>query len=236
MKLFDLSGDVAVVTGATGALGGAVAAGLAAAGAKIAVLGRNQERGEACVKRITGQGGQARFFAADVMSRASLQNVHRQIQAAFGDPAILVNAAGGNDPRAMVTAERKFEEIELADWQRNFDLNLVGGVLLPCQEFGPGMASRGRGSIINFASASAEIPLSRVPAYSSAKGAVLTLTRFLAREWASSKTCVSTPSLPVFFPPNKTTNCSTTKTAPPPPARIPSLAIHRWPDSAARRN
>jgi len=71
------------------------------------------------------------------------------------------------------------------DWRANFDLNLVGGVLLPCQEFGPAMARRGQGSIINIASVSAHVPLSRVAAYSAAKAAVSNLTQFLAREWAA---------------------------------------------------
>ena len=156
MNLFDLSGEVAVVIGATGALGGAIAAGLAGAGAKVAVLGRNAERGAACVKRIQDAGGDARFFSADAMSRASLRQAHQEIQTAYGAPSILVNAAGGNDPKTTVTADRSFEQIAVADWQANFDLNLIGGVLLPCQEFGPAMIGKGRGSIINIGSASVE--------------------------------------------------------------------------------
>ena len=199
MKLFDLTGDVAVVIGATGALGGAVAEGLGEAGAKVAVLGRNAERGAACVERIRQLGGQAAFFTADAMSRESLKAAHVAIQATLGQPSILANAAGGNDPKVTVTAERKFEQIELPDWQANFDLNLVGGVLLPCQEFGPGMIARGRGSIINFASVSAGIPLSRVVAYSAAKAAVLSLTQFLAHEWATQGVRVNALT-PGFFP------------------------------------
>jgi NAD(P)-dependent dehydrogenase (short-subunit alcohol dehydrogenase family) len=199
MKLFDLSGEVAVVIGATGALGGAIASGLAEAGAKTAVLGRNVERGQDCVSRIKGQGGNARFFAADAMSRESLQRVHQEIQQAFGAPTILVNAAGGNDPRTTVTATHPLEQIALADWQANFDLNLVGGVLLPCQEFGPGMVNRGKGSIINIGSVSAGVPLSRVVAYSAAKAAVISLTQFLAREWASKNVRVNAIT-PGFFP------------------------------------
>ncbi|MDB6022511.1 MAG: D-mannonate oxidoreductase, partial [Pedosphaera sp.] len=106
MNLFDLSGETAVVIGATGALGGAMAEGLGQAGAKIAVLGRNAERGEACVKRIQAHGGEARFFAADAMSRDSLHKAHQEVEKAFGAPTILVNAAGGNDPKTTVTAER----------------------------------------------------------------------------------------------------------------------------------
>src|SRR5205085_10551125 len=114
-------------------------------------------------------------------------------------PTILVNAAGGNDPKVTVTAERAFESIGLDDWRANFDLNLVGGVLLPCQEFGPGMCARGRGSIINIASVSAHLPLSRVVAYSASKAAVLSLSQFLAREWATKGVRVNTLT-PGFFP------------------------------------
>jgi NAD(P)-dependent dehydrogenase (short-subunit alcohol dehydrogenase family) len=199
MKLFDLSGEVAVVIGATGALGGAIAEGLAQAGAKVAVLGRNAERGEACVARIRSNGGEARFFPADAMSRDSLRQVHQKVQKAFGPPTILVNAAGGNDPKTTVTAERPVEQITVTDWQANFDLNVIGGVLLPCQEFGPAMAARGRGSIINIGSVSAGPPLSRVVAYSASKAAVISLTQFLAREWAAKNVRVNAIS-PGFFP------------------------------------
>lgn len=199
MNMFDLQGEVAVVIGATGVLGGALADGLAEAGAKVAVLGRNAERGEARVQAIQAKGGQAVFFNCDAISRPSLGEAHQQIEAKFGAPTILVNAAGGNAPQVTVTAERPFEQIALADWQANFDLNLAGGVLLPCQEFGPAMCQRGRGSIINIASVSAHLPLSRVVTYSAAKAAVLSLSQFLAREWATKGVRVNTLT-PGFFP------------------------------------
>ena len=199
MKLFDLSGEVAVVIGATGELGGAIAEGLAQAGATVAVLGRNQEKGEIRAKKICDAGGKGAFFTADAIKRESLAAARTEIEKQLGPVTILVNAAGGNDPKVTVTAERSFESIQLADWQANFDLNLVGGVLLPCQEFGPAMAARGRGSIINIASVSAHLPLSRVVAYSSAKAAVISLSQFLAREWAPKGVRVNTIT-PGFFP------------------------------------
>ena len=199
MKLFDLSGEVAVVIGATGALGGALADGLAEAGAKVAVLGRNADRGHARVQAIEGRGGQAAFFACDAISRRSLTEAHAQLEAKFGAPTILVNAAGGNDPKVTVTPENAFEKISLEAWHANFDLNLVGGVLLPCQEFGPAMCRRGQGSIINIASVTAHLPLSRVVSYSASKAAVLNLSLFLAREWASKGVRVNTIT-PGFFP------------------------------------
>jgi NAD(P)-dependent dehydrogenase (short-subunit alcohol dehydrogenase family) len=199
MSLFDLKDEVAVVIGATGVLGGALAEGLAEAGAKVAVLGRNAERGEMRVKAIVSKGGTGAFFSADAISRCSLAEAHEKLEARLGAPTILVNAAGGNDPKVTVTPDHAFEQIKLEDWQANFDLNLVGGVLLPCQEFGPAMAKRGRGSIINIASVSAHLPLSRVATYSAAKAAVLNLSLFLAREWAPKGVRVNTIT-PGFFP------------------------------------
>ena len=197
--LFDLRNEVAVVIGATGVLGGAIAEGLAAAGAAVAVLGRNADRGGERVRAIQSAGGQAAFFAADALQRESLAAAREAIVGALGQPTVLVNAAGGNDPKVTVTAERPFEQIALEDWRANFDLNLVGGVVLPCQVFGPGMQARGQGSIINVASASARLPLSRVVAYSASKAAVLNLTRFLAREWAGAGVRVNAIT-PGFFP------------------------------------
>src|SRR5688500_18425435 len=98
-NLFDLSGGVAVVIGATGVLGGALAEGLARAGAAVAVLGRSAERGEACARRITEQQSRARFFRTDATDRQSLAAAHREIGASLGAPTVLVNAAGGNDPK-----------------------------------------------------------------------------------------------------------------------------------------
>lgn len=198
-NLFDLSQEVAVVIGATGVLGGALADGLAAAGAKVAVLGRNAERGQARAQAINKAGGMAEYFSADALDRASLGKAHEKVTQVFGAPTVLVNAAGGNDPKVTVTAERPFESINLDDWRTNFEMNLVGGVLLPCQEFGPAMASRGKGSIINIASVSAHLPLSRVVAYSSSKAAVISLSQFLAREWATKGVRVNTIT-PGFFP------------------------------------
>jgi NAD(P)-dependent dehydrogenase (short-subunit alcohol dehydrogenase family) len=176
-----------------------MASGLAHFGAKVAVLGRNAERGQARVKKIISEAGTAQFFQVDALSRESLKAAHQAIQKSLGAPGVLVNAAGGNDPKVTVTGERAFEQIGLEDWRANFDMNLVGGVLLPCQEFGPAMVARGRGSIINIASVAAHIPLSRVVSYSSSKAAVKSLTEFLAREWAPKGVRVNSIT-PGFFP------------------------------------
>ena len=196
---FDLTGEIAVVVGGTGVLGGALAEGLAEAGAAVAVIGRNAERGNQRARAIEEMGGRSAFFAADALDRESVARAHQAIHSKLGPPTILVNGAGGNDPKVTVTAERKFEDIALPDWAACFDLNVVGGVLIPCQEFGPGMVLRGKGSIINIASVAAHTPLSRVVTYSAAKAAVLNLTMFLGREWAAKGVRVNSIT-PGFFP------------------------------------
>ncbi|MCH2378155.1 MAG: SDR family oxidoreductase [Pedosphaera sp.] len=199
MSMFDLTDEVAVVIGATGALGGACAQAMAEAGARVAVVGRSAERGEVRVKAITEAGGDAQFFSCDAMDPASLKSCHEAIDKATGAPTILLNAAGGNHPDATVTPEMPFEKIPQPAWAKVFDLNLVGGFLLPCQEFGPAMCERGKGSIINIASVTSHLPLSKVIAYSASKAAVLSATRFLAREWATQGVRVNSIT-PGFFP------------------------------------
>ncbi len=197
--MFTLIDDVAVVIGGTGVLGGALAEGLGRAKASVAILGRNAERGEARAHAIREAGGKALFVACDAQDADSLKRASQDITQKLGEPTVLVNAAGGNDPKVTVVGDKSFESIALADWKANYDLNLIGGALLPCQVFGPGMVARKRGSIVNIASVSAHIPLSRVVSYSSAKAAVLSLTQFLAREWARSGVRVNSIT-PGFFP------------------------------------
>jgi NAD(P)-dependent dehydrogenase (short-subunit alcohol dehydrogenase family) len=198
-ELFDLNTDVAVVMGGTGVLGGAIAQGLAQAGAAVAILGRNKERGDACVEKIRGSGGRAYFISCDAQDAVSVRDAHDTVSDYYGGPTILVNAVGGNDGKVTIAGNRKFEHIELNDWKANYDLNVLGGVVIPCQEFGRGMINRGKGSIINIASVSGHVPLSRVVAYSAAKSAVLSLTQFLAREWGQHGVRVNTIT-PGFFP------------------------------------
>jgi len=133
MDLFDLSADVAVVIGGTGILGGAIAEGLAAAGARVAIVGRNAQRGESRADTIRQAGGQAEFFAADTLERTSLVDCQKRLETVFGPATVLVNGAGGTEPAANVGAHLSFEQLPLDAWTRNFNLNLVGGALLPCQ-------------------------------------------------------------------------------------------------------
>jgi NAD(P)-dependent dehydrogenase (short-subunit alcohol dehydrogenase family) len=197
--LFDLSGEAAVVIGGTGVLGGAMAAALARFGAKTAIVGRSEKRGVARVREIEAAGGTALFQAADALDRDSLAQASDAIAGQLGSVTVLVNAAGGNRPDATLPPGSDFCKLPVDAWRQVFDLNLAAGVFLPCQVFGETMTAQKRGSIINIASLSGIIPLSRVVAYSAAKAAVISLTMFLAREWATSSVRVNAIS-PGFFP------------------------------------
>jgi NAD(P)-dependent dehydrogenase (short-subunit alcohol dehydrogenase family) len=199
MDLFDLKDEVAVVIGGTGVLGGAMAEALAGAGARVAVAGRSEERGGDCVRRIAAAGGRAMFVSADAMDRGSLARCRDSVVKAWGSVTVLVNGAGGNKPEGTVPPGGDFCKLALDGWEQVFDLNLVGGALLPCQVFGETMVAAGKGSIINIASISSILPLSRVVAYSASKAAVLNLTQWLAREWATKGVRVNAIT-PGFFP------------------------------------
>lgn len=198
-NLFDLTGESALIIGGTGVLGGAIARALGEAGSLVIVSGRNQERGEAQARSLQEAGIRASFEAADACDKTSLLALQERLLNLGITPGILVNAAGGNTPAATVTPDHPLDQITTQAWLENYELNFLGGVLLPCQIFGAAMIKAGGGSIINIASVSAHIPLSRVAAYASAKAAVLNFTQFLAREWAPFGVRVNSIT-PGFFP------------------------------------
>lgn len=191
-KLFGLDGQVAIVVGASGVLGGAIAEGLASAGATVVVSGLNPERGENRANLIREAGGKAAFIAADTLSRDSLAQLRDQCIEKFGRVDMLVNCAG-------VNSSVPYEEISDDDWQRVMDTNLTG-THLACQVFAPYFAAQEEGgAVLNIGSVTAHLPLSRVFAYSASKAAVLNLTKNLAREYATQGVRFNV-LCPGFFP------------------------------------
>ncbi|MFN6540277.1 MAG: SDR family oxidoreductase [Nostoc sp. EkiNYC01] len=184
-KLFGLKDQVAVVTGGSGVLGGAMARGLALAGARVVVLGRNEARADAVVADITANGGESMVVLADVGDRSQLEIAKDAILKHWGKIDILVNAAGGNIPGATITGDGTFFEMPHVAFEQVVSLNLVG-TLLPSQVFGQAMVERNQpqGCIVNISSMSAIRAISRVVGYSAAKAAIDNFTRWLAVELA----------------------------------------------------
>jgi NAD(P)-dependent dehydrogenase (short-subunit alcohol dehydrogenase family) len=177
--LFDIQGQIAVVTGGSGVLGRAMALGLAQAGAKVAIIGRREETTGKAAEEIRAQGGEALGVVCDVTDRAALERARDQIIASLGPVDILVNAAGGNMPQATASGERSFFDITGQAIDEAMRLNFTG-TLLACQIFGRGMAERKQGCIVNIASMTAIRPLTRTVAYGAAKAAVANFTQWLA--------------------------------------------------------
>lgn len=189
-ELFSLEGRVAVVTGGTGVLGGAMAQGLVQLGAKVAVLGRNRARAVQAVAAITAAGGEAIALLADVNSQPELLTARDTLLGRWGKVDILVNAAGGNVAAANVPDDASLFDVPKEAFAQVFDLNLMG-TLLPTQVFGRAMVDRAtqaagkpEGSIVNISSMAAIRVISRVAGYSAAKAAVDNFTRWLAVELA----------------------------------------------------
>ena len=186
----DLTGKVAVVTGAGGVLCGMFAKTLALAGAKVAVLDSNEAAAGKVADDIVAAGHTAKAYKANVLERESLEEVHARVLAELGPCDILVNGAGGNNPKAQTTKEYfEMGDIE-ADTISFFDLDPKGvefvfnlnflGTLLPTQIFAKDMIGREGCNILNVSSMNAFTPLTKIPAYSGAKAAVSNFTQWLA--------------------------------------------------------
>lgn len=188
MRAFELTGRVAVVTGGTGVLGGAMAHALARAGARVAVLGRRAEVAERVAERLRDGGAAAMALPADVLDPAGLRVARNRLEASWGPAQVLVNAAGGNRSDAIVHGDASLFDLDPEAFRAVVDLNLAG-TLLPIQAFGEGMADAGRGSIVNISSMAAQKPLTRVIGYAAAKAGVDNLTQWLAvhaaRNWGA---------------------------------------------------
>ena len=180
---FSLEGKVAVVTGGTGVLGGAMARGLAAAGAKVAILGRREAKAHEVADAIAAAGNNAMPLPADVLNEDSLRAARQTLLDKWGGVDILINAAGGNLPDATVFGDITFFNVPRIALEGVVGLNFTGTVL-PIQIFGEPMAKQGKGSIINISSMAAQKVLTRVMGYSAAKAAVDNLTRWLAVDLA----------------------------------------------------
>ena len=193
----DLNGKVAVVTGAGGVLCSVFAEAIAECGARVALLDINEAAVAEVAEKIRKNGGDAMAVKTNCLERASLESAYETVKAAYGAPDILINGAGGNNPRAT-TADEYFDPASLdIDGKTNFfnlnpdgfrfvfDLN-VTAAFLTTQVFARDMALAGKGNIINISSMNAFRPLTKIPAYSAAKAAVSNFTEWLAVHFAGS--------------------------------------------------
>jgi NAD(P)-dependent dehydrogenase (short-subunit alcohol dehydrogenase family) len=189
--LFALDGKVAVITGGGGELCGTMAEALAARGVKVAVLDINLANAEARVGAIENRGGQARAFACSVLEQGQLTEVYEEVVRVWGTPDILINGAGGNNPKGSTSVEfleadrlgspevTTFLDLGMDGFRSTFELNFLG-TFLPTKVFVRGMIEKRSGAVLNMASMSSLTPLTKVGAYSAAKAAVANFTRWLA--------------------------------------------------------
>lgn len=182
-NLFSVKDQVVVITGGTGVLGRAIAAHLAEEGARVVILGRKAEVGNAIVEDIKKNGGKAMFLSTDVMNREILEQNLADILAAYGRVDALLNAAGGNMPGATIGPDGNFFDLKIEEFQRVLELNLVGTVL-PTQVFLKPMVEQQKGAIVNFSSMAAFRPMTRVCGYASAKAGISNFTAYMATEVA----------------------------------------------------
>ena len=182
-NLFDIKGNVTVITGGTGVLGRAIAKYLALNGAKVIILGRKEEVGNQIAADIRAEGGECEFMKTDVMDAASVKKNCDDILAKYGRIDTLLNAAGGNMPGATIPHDKTFFDLQIEQFQTVLDLNLTGTVI-PTQVFLEPMVRQGKGSIINFSSMAAFRPMTRVAGYAAAKAGISNFTAFMATECA----------------------------------------------------
>ncbi len=186
----ELNGKVAVVTGGAGVLCREFAKALALCGAKVAILNRTLSKAEDVVKEIAALGGEAIAVQVDVTNAESVNAAHEAVLAQYGKCDILINGAGGNNPRATTDKEyfelgdidadtKSFFDLSDEDMEFVFNLNYIG-TLLPTQAFAKDMIGRSGCTILNVSSMNAFTPLTKIPAYSGAKAAISNFTQWLA--------------------------------------------------------
>ncbi len=175
----DFTGQTVAITGGTGILGGEMACALACLGANVAMLDRNVAHAAALLERMGPHASRAAVIETDVLDRASLERALDLLVQRFGRVDALINAAGGNHPKATTGASASFFDLPPDALRWVFDLNLIG-TMLPSQVFGRAMAADGAGTILNVSSMNAFRPLTRIAAYSAAKAGVSNFTQWLA--------------------------------------------------------
>lgn len=183
-ELFSVKDKVVAITGGTGVLGREIGSYLATQGAKVVIMGRKAEIGEAIVNDIKSNGGEAMFLKTDVMNKEVAEQNLKDILAAYGRVDALLNAAGGNMPGATIGPDGTFFDLKPEDFEKVLNLNLTGTVI-PTQVFLKAMVEQKQGCIVNFSSMAAFRPLSRVCGYAAAKAGISNFTQYLANEVAS---------------------------------------------------
>lgn len=182
-NLFDIKDNVTVITGGTGVLGRCIAKYLALNGAKVIILGRNEEVGNTIAQDITNAGGICEFMKTDVMNQEVVERNCRDILDKYGHVDTLLNAAGGNMKGATIAPDQTFFDLKADEFQKVLNLNLTGTVI-PTQVFLKPMAQQGKGAIINFSSMAAFRPMTRVCGYAAAKAGISNFTAYMATECA----------------------------------------------------
>jgi NAD(P)-dependent dehydrogenase (short-subunit alcohol dehydrogenase family) len=184
-NLFDITGNVTVITGGTGVLGREIAKYLAENGAKVIILGRKEAVGEEIVKEVNAlnPAGSIEFMKTDVMNVETVKENCAAIVAKYGKIDTLLNAAGGNQPGATIAPDKTFFDLDPEQFQKVLNLNLTGTVI-PTQVFLEPMVKQGKGAIINFSSMAAFRPMTRVCGYAAAKAGISNFTAYMATECA----------------------------------------------------
>jgi NAD(P)-dependent dehydrogenase (short-subunit alcohol dehydrogenase family) len=180
-NLFDIKGTKILFSGATGVLGASMAMYLAQQGAELLILGRTPDKVNALRDQILAQGGKAWGYYADVTDEESLEKVGQLIAAQHESIAILINAAGGNMPGAVIRPDQTFLDLDTEALKQVMDLNYLGTVF-PIKAFLPLLLKNQSGTILNISSMAASRPMTRVMGYASAKAAIDNLTKWLAVE------------------------------------------------------
>ncbi len=178
-EMYDFTGKSVVITGGAGILGGEIACALVGCGASVAIMDRDPALADRLMERLETSIGQAIIIYGDVLDPEILEESTRQVIEAFGRVDCLINAAGGNHPRATTSSDQSFFDLPPDALRFVFDLNIIGTVL-SSQVFGKLMAGQGEGVILNISSMNAFRPLTKIPAYSAAKAAVSNFTQWLA--------------------------------------------------------